>query len=414
MSQKVSDLNRIVVVGGGHAAGQVLDSLRKLGFAGDLVLISEEHMLPYQRPPLSKKYLAGELAAQRLLFRPEPYMAKLDIDARLNTRAVRIDRKAKAVLQDNGESVGYDALVLATGAKPRLLPVATQANAGLYYLRSVADVNAIREQLDAVTEVAIVGGGFIGLETAAVLSAMGKHVRVIEMQPRLLPRVVAPVVSDFFEALHRSRGVEIETDACVSSVVEKDGAVAGLHLVDGRELPAQMVIVGIGVEPNTQLAAECGLGCEDGILVDEHARTSDPNILAAGDCTRHPNPRLGGMVRLESVHNAVEQAKTAALTLMGQAEAYHQVPWFWSDQYEYKLQMVGVSDGHDHHEVRGDLEAGDFAVYYFARDKLLSVDTVNRAAEHMAIRKLINADQAPDLAQVQSTDFDPMALAKAI
>jgi 3-phenylpropionate/trans-cinnamate dioxygenase ferredoxin reductase subunit len=397
---------RIVVVGGGHAGGQMLDALRKEGFDGELILLAEEPQLPYQRPPLSKKYLAGELALERLLLRPPAYFEKLDVQTRLGQPATAIHRDSKQLQLADGSAISYDQLALTTGARVRRLPIENDHLKGVHYLRTLSDVDAIREDLTETRSVVIVGGGFIGLEAAAVLRKMGKEVTVLEMQERLMPRVVAPVIGRFIESCHDREGVNIVNNACVRAIDGNQHGVQEVVTVDGTTYPAQLVIVGIGVLPNTELAEAAGLACEDGIVVDDFAATQDPDIVAAGDCTRHPNPLLGGMIRLESVHNALEQAKTAAATLCGHHRPYHQIPWFWSDQYQFKLQMVGISDGHDQHVIRGDLEEQKFTVFYFGEGQLIGVDTVNSPGDHMAARKLLAQRSGLTPEQAADEGFD--------
>jgi 3-phenylpropionate/trans-cinnamate dioxygenase ferredoxin reductase subunit len=398
--------SRIVVIGGGHAGGQMLDALRKEGHAGELVLVAEEPQLPYQRPPLSKKYLAGELASERLLLRPPAYFEKLQVDTRLGQPVTAIHRAAKRLQLADGSALSYDRLALTTGARVRRLPIENDCLPGVHYLRSLADVDAIRSDLEHAASVVIVGGGFIGLEAAAVLNKLGKQVTVLEMQERLMPRVVAPVIGRFIESCHQDHGVKIVNKACVRAIHGDSNGVQEVVTVDGTIYPAKLVIIGIGVIPNTELAETAGLACEDGILVDDFAATEDPDIVAAGDCTRHPNPLLGGMIRLESVHNALEQSKTAAATLCGQQRPYHQIPWFWSDQYQFKLQMVGISEGHDQHVIRGNLSDQRFTVFYFSEGKLIAVDTVNKPGDHMAARKLLAAGTALSCEQAADDGFE--------
>lgn len=381
--------DRIVVVGAGHASAQLVDSIRQEGFDGEIVLIGEEPFKPYQRPPLSKKYLLGEMTEDRLLVRPEAFYAKHGVQLRLGCHVESIDRSARSVTLADGETIGYSKLALTTGTRPRLIPVPGADGRGIHYLRGIADVAAVREELAEVSDVAIVGAGFIGLETAAVLKQMGKRVTVLEMQDRVMPRVVAPLVSEFYRAVHESRGVAIRTQVTVSGFEAQGSRLSGVRLGDGALVPAQLAIVGIGVIPNIELAQAAGLACENGITVDEFALTSDPDIVAAGDVANHPNPLLDRRVRLESVHNALEQAKTAAASLCGKRKAYAQHPWFWSDQYELKLQMVGLSQGFDQVVVRGNMDDQAFSVFYFGGARLLAVDSVNKPADHMHARRLL-------------------------
>jgi 3-phenylpropionate/trans-cinnamate dioxygenase ferredoxin reductase subunit len=398
--------SRIVVVGGGHAAGQLLVSLRKSGHQGPLTLVAEESSLPYQRPPLSKAYLAGEMPLERIFFRPEHFYKEHDIETRLGVRAERINRKTRSLELTSGETLDYDKLALTTGARVRTINVPGSTLKGLHYLRTLADVDAIKAELDAATDLAVVGGGFIGLEVAAVAAKLGKRVTVLEMQDRLMPRVVSSRLSAFYADYHRQHGVNVVTGAVVTAFREAEGRVSGVACADGGHYAAQLVIVGIGVVPNVELAVQAGLTCDNGIVVDDCARTGDPDIVAAGDCTNHPNSLLGGRLRLESVHNAVEQAKTAAATLTGQALPYAQIPWFWSDQFDLKLQMAGISSGYDLEVVRGEMAAAGFSIYYFRDGELIAIDSVNRPADHMLGRKLLATKTTLTAEQAANLDCD--------
>jgi 3-phenylpropionate/trans-cinnamate dioxygenase ferredoxin reductase subunit len=400
----------IVIIGGGQAALQTVESLRREGYGGALTLISEERYPPYQRPPLSKHFLAGTLPAERLAFRAADYYASHGVDLRLSSRVTEIDRSACSVRTEQGERIRYSALMLAVGARVRKLSIAGADLAGVYYLRTLDDARAIRTALDAAEHVAVIGGGFIGLEVAAVARKLGKQVSVIEVQGRLMPRAVAPVISEFFRAYHGAQGVKVLCSTQVRAL-HGDGRVRELHCADGNRLPADLVVVGIGVIPNVELARDAGLACGNGVKVDEYTRTSDPNIVAAGDCAEHPNDLLGRRLRLESVQNAVDQAKAAAATLAGRPHAYRVVPWFWSDQYDLKLQMAGLSEGYDRIALRGDQGAHKFSVFYFRDGALIAVDSVNRPADHMLARKLLAAHVSLSPEQAADEGFDLKALA---
>lgn len=382
---------RIVVIGAGQASGQLVDSLRQEGFEGSITLVGEEPYKPYQRPPLSKKFLAGEMTEDRLLARPEAFYEKNRISVRVNSRVESIDRANKQVVLASGEKVAYDKLAITTGTRVRKIPVPGADLRGVLYSRGIEDIARMREFLNSSPQVAIIGAGFIGLETAAVLRKMGKEVIVIEMQDRVMPRVVAPLVSEFYQKAHEAHGVVVRTNVATAGFEgDANGRVSAVLLGDGSKIPAQMVVVGIGVIPNAELAQAAGLTCDNGITVDEFARTSDPDIVAAGDVANHPNAFFGRRIRLESVHNAVEQAKTAAATLLGKEKLYKQYPWFWSDQYELKLQMVGLSQGYDTTVVRGNMADGAFSVFYFQGAQLLAVDSINKPADHMQARRILN------------------------
>jgi len=379
----------IVVIGAGQAGLQIADSLRRGGYAGPLTLIGDEASLPYQRPPLSKQYIGDELAPERLLFRPADYYTKQSIEIITGVAVEAIESGQKS-LSFGGETRRYAKLALATGASVRKLPVPGADLPGVRYLRSLDDAAGIRRRLRAgPTRVVAIGGGFIGLEIAASARQLGHDVTVVEALDRLMARAVSPFVSAYYADLHRQHGVDVLLETTVTAIEAGADDSLGVVLGDGRILAADMVVVGIGSVPNTRLAEAAGLECANGIVVDEFARTSAPDIVAAGDCTFHRNVRYATSQRLESVQNAVDQAKVAAATLLGEAKAYDQVPWFWSDQYDAKLQMVGTSAAHDRYVLRGDPAAGSFSAFYFLGDALVGVDSVNRPADHLVSRKLL-------------------------
>lgn len=385
-------MNQIVIIGAGHGAGQVVMSLRQKKFDGRLTLIGEEPWYPYQRPPLSKKFLAGELPAERLFLKPETFYDDPSISVLLNRRATSIDRVAKRVTTDDGETHDYDGLVIATGSRPRRLDVAGADLAGIHYLRGIDDVDSIRNDMSERARIAIVGAGYIGLEVAAVARQCGMEVTVIEMESRVMSRVVSPELSAFYQQVHADHGVRILLSTGVTGF-SGDDRVDGVVLDNGETLETDVAVIGIGIVPNVELAQECGLEVYNGIVVDDHCRTNDPNIYAIGDCTWHPNALLGSCLRLESVYNAVEQAKTAAANLLGEDVAYAQVPWFWSDQYDLKLQIAGVSQGYDEVIVRGDPQTQVFSCLYLKQGRLIAVDAVNAPKDYIQSRSLI-ADHA--------------------
>ncbi|MEM0984606.1 MAG: FAD-dependent oxidoreductase [Pseudomonadota bacterium] len=386
----LSNAQQIVVVGGGQAAAQTLASLRQWGFAGKLVLIGDEKALPYQRPPLSKAYLKGELAGERLYFKPQEWYEDQGVDVHLGFEATAIDRSARTVTASDGTAHAYDALMLATGSRPRALPIEGAGLGGVHDLRSLADVDRLRPEMSEGRKIAIIGAGYIGLETAAVARQLGLDVTVLEMADRVLARVTSPMMSAFYEALHKSRGVRILTGARARKIMDDGhGQVAGVELSDGSEIDADIVLAGIGIVPNVELAADAGIACDDGILVDRDARTNDPRVFAAGDCARRPLVHSGGVGRLESVHNAIEQGKLAAAAILGRPRPPEDVPWFWSDQYDVKLQIAGLSDGHDQVVVRGDPEQQKFAAFYLQDGHVIAVDAVNAPPEFLASKKLI-------------------------
>ena len=394
----------IVIVGGGHAAGQAAASLRQEGYAGRVVVIGEEPHIPYQRPPLSKQYLAGEYGLERVYLRPAKFYESKNIEVRYGVRVQSIDAKAQTVACADGETVAYDKLLLATGARPRQLPASGADLPGVYYLRTIADVDAIKRDFRPGRRIAIVGGGYIGLEVAAVAVEMGLQTTILEMEPRILQRVAMPAMSAFYHELHAGKGVAIRTNARVDAFAGTDRLTA-VVCADGTQVPADLAIVGVGVVANTELAEAAGLGCDDGIVVDQHARTSDAHIYAAGDCTNHPNPLLGRRVRLESVPNAMEQSRAAAANMAGEPRTYAAMPWFWSDQYDLKLQMVGFPAEGDLQVLRGDPAARQFANFYVRDGVLAAAEAVNSAREFMAARQLIGKPVQPIHLEDPSTDL---------
>lgn len=393
-------INTVVVIGGGQAGGEAAIELRKLGFDGRVVIVGEEPFLPYKRPPLSKAYLAGSVGEDQLYMMHAPNLEKARIEYRGGVAVPRIDRAAKQVVLADGSTLGYDRLVLTTGGRARPLPVPGADRRNVFLLRTIADVQKIRAHCQEGKRVAIVGGGFIGLEAAAVLVKKGLKVTVLEGLPRVLARVTCPEVSAFYERVHREAGVDLRTGVQVTGF-DGEPEVNQVRLGDGSAVETDVVVIGIGLIANTELATAAGLDVDNGIVVDECARTSDPDIYAAGDCTNHPSSFLGRRVRLESVQNAMEQARIAARNIMGKNEAYHTVPWFWSDQYDLKLQMVGVSAGFDQLVVRGDpATQRNFAVFYLKEGRIIAADAISRPQEFMLAKKLVAAGAMIDPAQL--------------
>ena len=376
-----------VVVGSGHCAGQVAASLRQQGFDGELVIIGEEPYLPYQRPPLSKKFLAGALPIERIYLRPMKFYQDNNIELLRGNRVVAVHREQRRVALSDGSERRYDKLLLATGSAPRRLNVGGTDLPGVCYLRTIADAQRIQRYMQANKNLVVVGGGYIGLEVSAVAVQCGMRVTLLEAADRVLSRVTAPVVSGFFTQLHREHGVDVH---CNARVLRFEGheQVTAVICESGR-IPADLVVIGIGIVPNVQLAQGANLPCDNGILVDEYCQTADANIFAAGDCSNPPNPLLQRRLRLESVQNAVEQGKAAAANLCGERMPYAEVPWFWSDQYDVKLQIVGIADGYDQVVQRGRMQEHAFSLFYLRQGVLIAVDAVNNPREYMACRKLI-------------------------
>ncbi len=382
--------NRIAIVGAGQAGGQAAYSLRQAGYEGKITLIGEEPAPPYQRPPLSKAYLKGELEEDRLYLKPIEYYAEHGVELITEARVDQIDPATKKLTLASGNSLDWDALVIATGARPRRLPVPGAQLDGVLELRTLADVDRLKPRMKAGARMVVVGAGYIGLEAAAVGSQLGLHVTVLEAMPRVLARVAGPEISDFYAGVHRAAGVDVRLGARLEGFEGQAGIVAA-RLGSGEQIPCDLALVGIGVHPNVELARDAGLDVGDGIVVGRDARTSHPDIFAIGDCAFRPLVHYGRDGRLESVHNAIEGGKVAAAALLGAPAPHEEVPWFWSDQYDLKLQTAGLSTGADLRVTRGDPASRSFAVFYLAEGKVLAVDAVNAAPEYIVGKKLVAA-----------------------
>src|SRR5262245_10399802 len=380
--------NRVVIVGAGQAAAQLVLSLRQGGFAGDIRVVGDEPYPPYQRPPLSKTFLKERPAPDSLYFRPATFWAEQGATLDLGVAATAIDRGRRQVALADVRELSYDALVLVTGTCARDLPVPGVNLAGVFSLRKIDDIVRLRPALDQAERVVIAGGGYIGLEVAATVRQEDRVATVLEAEERVMKRVTSPVISAFVEEFHRGRGVDIRLGARLAAI-EGEGRVQRARLASGETLPADLVLVAVGARANDDIAAAAGLACEDGVVVDEFGRTADPAIYAAGDCTRFPSRRYGRRLRLECVQNAIDQAKAVAASLLGKPAAYDPVPWFWSDQFELKLQMCGLSDGYDAVETTGDVAAAKFSVQYRKGGRLIAVDAVNDGRAYMAGRRQI-------------------------
>ena len=391
-------VSRIVVVGGGQAGGQAVDSLRRDGFDGEVFLVTEEPQPPYQRPPLSKDYLAGRYGLDHVLLRPESFYAEHSIELVTGTKAASIDPGAHRIELAAGGALAYDRLLLATGSRVRRLDGMPGADLeGVFYLRTVRDSDRIRTAMDGAERVAVVGGGYIGLEIASVAVEAGLAVTVVEALPRLLSRVATAELAAFYADLHRRRGVDLRLGAVVTRFHgDGDGAVRSVALADGSEVPADLVVGGIGIDPVTDLARAAGIECDNGIAVDAGCRTSAPDVFAAGDCTSHPNAFFGRRVRLESVPNAMEQGRVAAAAMLGEDRVYESEPWFWSDQHGVRLQMAGLSEGADRTITRGEPGGGSFITFHLRDGVLIGADAVNSVREFIFCRRLVAARGRPD------------------
>ena len=394
--------DHVVIIGAGHAGGSVAAFLRQFGFAGPITLIGAEPLPPYQRPPLSKGWLKGEVGADELLLKSAAWYAEARIDLRLSSPVESLDLKACEVRLADGHGVAWDRLVIATGARARPLPVPGADLYGVLSLRDAADAEALKTSLGPGRRLAVIGGGYVGLEAAASARALGAEAVVIEREPRVLSRVACPELSDFFTAYHRARGVAFELGADVAALEAADGRVSGVRLGDGRTLACDAVLVGVGALPNDEIAAAAGLACDGGVVVDAQARTANPDIWAVGDVTRRPLPHYEHrMFRLESVPNALEQARLAACAIAGRPFPPPETPWFWSDQYDLKLQIAGIPFEADQRIVRGDVAAARFAVFHLRGGVVRAVEAVNAPPEFMTGRQLI----------ARATAVDPQRLA---
>jgi 3-phenylpropionate/trans-cinnamate dioxygenase ferredoxin reductase component len=395
----------VVIVGAGHAGFQAALSLRQLGLRDRVCLINDEAHLPYQRPPLSKAYLKGTGGPDSLMFRPEKFFHDQKIEL-IADRAVAIDRAAQKLKLASGVSLDYGHLVLATGARNRLLDIPNANLPNVHYLRILDDSEDLRKRIAASKRVVVIGAGFIGLEFAATARIKGLEVDVLELANRVMARAVTAEVSEYFQARHTEAGVRIHLGV-MATAIEADGdKITGVSLSDGRHIPADLVVVGVGVLPNVELAKEAGLSTASGIIVNEHLLTSDPNISAIGDCALFESPRFGGALRLESVQNATDQAKCVAARLTGDDKVYDGQPWFWSDQGDDKLQIAGLTTGYDRVVLRGDPSRKAFSAFCYKQGRLVGIESVNRAGDHMFGRRLLPMDRSIEPEQAADPNFD--------
>ncbi|OUS09116.1 pyridine nucleotide-disulfide oxidoreductase [Rhodobacterales bacterium 52_120_T64] len=397
----------IIVIGAGQAGSSLVVKLRTLGFSGDITLIGGEPVPPYQRPPLSKKYMLGQMDVERLFLRPEAFYGDQNINLRLGVQVTEIDRAAKTVTLNTSEVLNYDQLALTTGSDPIRLPASIGGDlGGVYTVRTLADADAMAPDFVKGKRALIVGGGYIGLEAAAVAATRGVNVVLVEMADRILQRVAAPETSEYFRSLHAKRGVDIREGVGLASLNGRDGQVTSATLTDGTELEIDFVVVGVGIRPSFSLAKAAGLVIDNGIKVDEHGRTSDQSIFAAGDCASFPYKEE--RIRLESVPNAIEQAEATAAAMLGSDAEYRAKPWFWSDQYDVKLQIAGLNSGYDRVVSRKTDSATSF--WYFKGNKLLAVDAMNDPRAYMVGKRLIEAGKSPDPDAVANSDIDMKTL----
>lgn len=403
-------MSDVVIVGGGQAASQLAASLRENGYGECITIVAAEAALPYQRPPLSKAFLKGDVGPANLLLRAEEFYLRNAIDLRLGERATGIDRQAHTVQLASGGSLSYDHLVLATGSRNRRLGVPDADLAGIFYLRSLADAEMIKASLGDVSQVVVVGGGFVGLELACVVRDLGASVLVLEAADRPMGRAISQKMSRHLTETHTASGVEFLLGARITRFHGAGGRVTAIETADGVTIPADMVLVGIGADAEMGLAADCGLAVSNGIHVDDRLATADPSVHAIGDCASFESPVAGRRLRLESVQNAVDQARCLAVTLSGRPNSYRSIPWFWSDQGDRRLQIAGVAVGYDRSIVRGDVAAGRFSIFCYAGDRLLGVESLNHASDHMIARRLLASRIALTPEQAADMSFDLKAL----
>jgi 3-phenylpropionate/trans-cinnamate dioxygenase ferredoxin reductase subunit len=404
-------MNEIVVIGSGQAAVQAVMSLKRNEFSGSIKIIGEEDHLPYQRPPLSKDFLLEGYRPERVSLKKIEFYEENGVDLILGKRAESIDASLKEIVLSGEIKINYDQLILATGSRVRKLNVPGSDKKGLYYLRDLDDANALKQRLKKSKQMVIVGAGYIGLEVASVAASLGVEVTVIEMANRVMNRTVDPVISSYYQKLHESHGVKIHLDNGLKEF-EGDDSVTAVLCSDGLRLEANLVVIGAGVLPNQEIAMEAGLECNNGIMVNEYGETSNEHVYACGDCTNHPNKGLNTRLRLESVHNAMEQSKTVASTIMGNREPYDQVPWFWSDQYDHKLQLVGISGEHDEVIMRGSESEQKFLLFYLKNSVLIAVNAINSSKEFLICRKLVanKVKISSDVIKDQSVNLNDLLL----
>ena len=396
--------NDVVIIGAGHAGGMTAVSLRQQKYRGSITLIGEEDFLPYQRPALSKGFLAGEIEEKRLYLKSQDYFDKNNIRIIRNCKVVAVDRNNKTILLENQKQLDYEKLVIATGSIVNKLKTSSRET-NLYYLRTIKDSLKIREKLRGKNKITIIGAGYIGLEIAAIATKKNLEVSVLELENRVMGRVVSAEVSDFFQKKHQSEGVEFKFNISITNI-EDQGKQKRIIYSDGSFLDTDVLIIGVGIKPNIELAKNSGLKCANGILVDANGQTSDPHIFAVGDCSNHPNNIFKQRLRLESIQNAVEQAKSIAASIAGNNKPYQEVPWFWSDQYNIKLQIAGISQDHDHRVIRGFPEEEKFAVFYQKEKRLIAVDAINSPKEFMVGKKWIAKQAKIPFELIQNMDVD--------
>ena len=402
-------MNKVLIIGGGHAGANTAFALRKDGFEGDINIICDEDHFPYHRPPLSKDFIKQKIAIDKLSFKPANFYEEQNISINLNTRIESIDLESNlANAQDT--SFDFDYLVFATGASPRLLPMENADSKNLFYLRQIDDVLLMQDKISSAKEIILIGGGYIGLEVASAMIELGLKVTILEAEERILQRVTSPEVSKFYNDFHSSRGVEIICNARVSNLIAKDKNITAISLEFGESLSTDMVLVGIGAIPNTKLAESIGLECNNGIKTDQYCRTSIPNILAAGDCSSSFNTLFNKELRLESVPNALAQSKIVSSSIVGNELVNDDMPWFWSDQYDLKLQMAGLSSGYDECYILGDINYVNFIACYGKDGYLIAVDSVNQSRQFMLFKRALSNGFKLEMSLIKDKNFQPESM----
>jgi 3-phenylpropionate/trans-cinnamate dioxygenase ferredoxin reductase subunit len=402
-------MSKVLVVGGGHAGANTAFALRKDGFEGEITIISDESYLPYHRPPLSKDFLKQNIAIEKLSFKSADFYKEQKININLNTRIDAIDLESNLV-KTNDASFEFNYLVFATGASPRLLQMENADSKNLFYLRQISDVLSLHKQITAAKEIILIGGGYIGLEVASAMIELGLKVTILEAEERILKRVTSPEVSKFYNDFHSNKGVEVICNAKVNNLNAENQMIHSVSLESGESLAADIVLVGIGAIPNTQLADSMGMECSNGIRTDQYCRTSIPNILAVGDCASSFNALFNQEFRLESVPNALAQSKVASSSIIGNELFNNELPWFWSDQYDLKLQMAGLSSGYDECHIIGDINSAEFIACYGKDGHLIAVDSVNQSKQFMLFKKALGNGFQLEMNLIKDKNFQPESI----
>ena len=402
-------MSKVIIIGGGHAGANVAFNLRKDGFEGEIDIFSNEDFLPYHRPPLSKEFLKKNIETEKLFFKPDGFYQEQNITFHSNASVVSIDTAVKEI-NTHSSKYAFDYLVFATGGSPRLLPMTNADAKNLFYLRKITDVLEIHSQLDSVKDIVLIGGGYIGLEVASAMIELGANVTILEAEERILKRVTSPELSAFYQSFHEAKGVKVICNSRVSGLLAENQTINCVELESGEKIPTDAVLAGIGAIPNTQLAEDAGLDCNNGIATDQYCRTANPHILAAGDCANSFNTLLNQKIRLESVPNALSQAKVVASSIVGNELYNKELPWFWSDQYDLKLQMAGLSAGYDESIILGDIEAAEFIVCYGKAGYLAAVDSVNQSKQFMLFKRALSNGFKLEMNLIKNKDFQPESI----